>query len=1042
MDNSLDTLKERAKELECLYKIDEALNENDLSLEEVFLRICKIIPLGFRYEEKCIARIVFQAKTYGINPFPESFLSISTPIKIYNITRGKIEIAYPDDLQFEGEEAFLVQELRLIQKIANRIVHYVYQTKINSLRQKRSEWKIILDLIQKTDSEMLKYVCQKMIAHLATFSNMDLESVYAQIDWNIERVTGEKNYPIDTMQKPDIIKLSTNLFSMAMNVMSDSEIIELLQRWIHQGKAYALIKLADHKDTSIAQLSYAIKKYIESFPPGSLTYPPTERWLTVELIRRFLTCNEQTIQKVLPNISLKSLSELLDSIICSPHNAGHIGGKGAGIFIAWQIISREMENNKLLAGVKVPQTWYIATDEISEVLHQNNLEELNEFKYKELFEVRLSYPNLVQTMKNAYLPSAVTQGLSSLLDECGDTPLIVRSSSLMEDQAGSAFSGKYKSLFIANQGNKKKKLERLSKAILEVYASLYNPDSIQYRKQHNLQDHKEQMGIVIQEVVGTRVGPYFFPAYSGVAMSNNEFRWSSRIQQQDGLIRMVMGLGTRAVDRVGDDFPTLISPGQPNLRVNQSLDDIRYYSQKKMDVLNLETESFDTISIDALLKHYGTRMQNLADLVSIDKLDYIADPLPFDINPKKDKLLVTFSGILKNSPFMDQIKTILNLLKQKLEMPVDIEFASDGKNLYLLQCRPQSLNKESAPAAIPAEIPEKNILFSAHRYITSGSALGISYIVYVDPEKYSSLGNKDTMKEVSSIIGKLNTLLPKRKFILMGPGRWGSRGDIKLGVPVTYSDINNTTMLIEIALKKSGYVPELSFGTHFFQDMVESNIKYIPLYPDERDTEFNRCFFDNSTNILSEILPQHAHLSEAVKVIDVSKETQGKVVNILMNGDLEKAVACICDPVPAQSNEENLLIWKPAEQKDDQYWHWRHYMAEKIAERMDLEAMGVKAVYLFGSTNTCSAGINSDIDLIIHIDGDEQQRSALIQWLEGWSFCLSEYNYLRTGYTSNGLLDVHLVTDKDIADKKAFASKINSIYEPILLLKKRIQTEQ
>lgn len=1037
MDNSLDMLKERAKELECLYKIDEALSENDLCLEEVFLRICRIIPIGFRYDDKCVARIVFQIKAYAVSPFPEPYKSISAPIKIYNIKRGEVEVAYPDGMQFEGEEAFLEQEVRLIQKIANRIVHYIYMQKVNSLRRKHSEWKVILDLIQKTDAEMLRYICRKMIAHMAIYANVNLESVYTQLGWDIERVTGEKNYPIDSLQNPDIIKLSNELFAVAIQSMSDTEITELLGRWIHQERAYALIKSADHKDTSVAQLSYSIKKYIETFPSEKPIYPPTERWLTVELIRRFLTSNERTIQKILPYISLKSLSGLLDRIICSPHNARCIGGKGAGLFIAWQMICGEAEKNPLLANVKIPQTWYISTDEIDEVLHLNNLEELNEFKYKELFEVRIGYPNLVQTMKNAVLPFSVTQGLSSLLDECGDAPLIVRSSSLLEDQMGTAFSGKYKSLFIANQGEKKKKIECLSKAILEVYASSYNPDSIQYRKQHNLQDHKEQMGIVIQEVVGTRVGPYFFPAYSGVAMSNNEFRWSSRIKQQDGLIRMVAGLGTRAVDRVGDDFPMLISPGQPNLRVNQSIEDIRYYSQKNMDVLNLETESFDTICIEDLLREYGAEMHDLSDLISIDHSDYLGDPLPFDVNPKKDKMLVTFNGFLKKSAFMDQIKTILQLLGQKLEMPVDIEFAGDGKNLYLLQCRPQSLSKESSPAAIPADIQEKDVLFSAHRYITNGSALNISHIVYVDPERYALLQSREAIKDVSVVIGKLNTVLPKRKFILMGPGRWGSRGDMKLGVPVTYSDINNTAMLIEIALKKSGYVPELSFGTHFFQDMVEANIKYMPLYPNEGQAVFNKYFFDNSENMLSQIFPEFSRLSEVVKVVDIANEAQGKTLNILMNGDLEKAVAYIGDYVSQQSIAESLNVWKPAEQEGDQYWHWRHYMAERIAERMDMNAMGVKAIYLFGSTNNCSAGINSDVDLIIHTDGDSVARAALIHWLEGWSLCLSEYNYLRTGYTSNGLLDVHLVTDRDIAEKQLFASMISSVYEPIQLLRKR-----
>ena len=94
------------------------------------------------------------------------------------------------------------------------------------------------------------------------------------------------------------------------------------------------------------------------------------------------------------------------------------------------------------------------------------------------------------------------------------------------------------------------------------------------------------------------------------------------------------------------------------------------------------------------------------------------------------------------------------------------------------------------------------------------------------------------MRDVGRAVGRLNKLLPKRQFILIGPGRWGSRGDIKLGVPVTYSDINNSAMLIEVARQKGNYLPDLSFGTHFFQDLVEASIRYLPLYPDDPEIAF------------------------------------------------------------------------------------------------------------------------------------------------------------------------------------------------------------
>ena len=116
---------------------------------------------------------------------------------------------------------------------------------------------------------------------------------------------------------------------------------------------------------------------------------------------------------------------------------------------------------------------------------------------------------------------------------------------------------------------------------------MFGPDPIQYRAGRNLLDVHEEMGIMIQEVVGTRVGRYFLPAFSGVAFSNNEFRWSPRIRREDGLVRLVPGLGTRAVDRLSDDYPVLVAPGQPGLRVNASLDEVVRYSPKMVDLIDL-----------------------------------------------------------------------------------------------------------------------------------------------------------------------------------------------------------------------------------------------------------------------------------------------------------------------------------------------------------------------------------------------------------------------------------------------------------------------
>ena len=433
-------------------------------------------------------------------------------------------------------------------------------------------------------------------------------------------------------------------------------------------------------------------------------------------------------------------------------------------------------------------------------------------------------------------------------------------------------------------------------AIAEVYASTFSPDPIEYRKERDLLDSQEEMGVLIQEVIGTKIGLYFLPAYAGVAYSSNEFRWSPRIKREDGLIRLVPGLGTRAVDRLSDDYPILIAAGHPNLRVNITQDEIVRYSPHKIDLINLENNSFETIDIAEFIQECGEDFKYAPQLISIIK-DGLVQPLSTMITDFDDRdVVVTFEGLIRNTSFIKKTAEILSLLQDKLGTPVDIEFASDGEHFYLLQCRPQGYGKGSKPAPIPKDIPESALVFSANRYISNGHVPDITHIVYVDPQKYSEIGDRQELINVGRAVSKLNNNLPKRQFILMGPGRWGSRGDIKLGVSVTYSDISNTAVLIEIARKKENYAPDLSFGTHFFQDLVESEIRYLPLYPDDKGIFFNDKFLSSSHNILSEILPEYEYLSEVVRVIDVPQETNGKILQIYMNADLDEAVAVLTQP--------------------------------------------------------------------------------------------------------------------------------------------------
>jgi hypothetical protein len=371
------------------------------------------------------------------------------------------------------------------------------------------------------------------------------------------------------------------------------------------------------------------------------------------------------------------------------------------------------------------------------------------------------------------------------------------------------------------------------------------------------------------------------------------------------------------------------------------------------------------------------------------------------------------------------MQQVLAQLQQSLGTAVDVEFASDGIDIYLLQCRPQSHSAETVAAPIPRDVPVQDVIFSANRHVSNGLVPDITHIVYVDPQRYSELRELAELVAVGRAVGRLNKLLPKRSFILMGPGRWGSRGDIKLGVNVTYSDINNTAVLIEVARKRGNYVPDLSFGTHFFHDLVEASIRYLPLYPDDEGVAFNEQFLLGAPNLLADMLPEFRSLADTVHVIDVPAATGGRILRLAMNAEIGEALAHLAGPSTAVDRGRGAELERPAVAED--HFRWRIDMAERIAAAIDGPRYDVKGIYLFGSAKNATAGPTSDIDLMVHVGGDPERGIALAEWLRGWNACLLEQNFLRTGVRAERLVHPHFVTDDDVRARRGVAAKIGAV---------------
>lgn len=1032
--NNLKTeelLAERSKELNCLYSIEEILSKPQLTLDEILGKIVLILPEAFRFNKECKVKISIDSKIAASNGFKLTKKIIRETIYEHNKSVGEIVVAY-DNENFD----FLAEEKRLVKTVADRFGHYLLYSKLKKLFAEaeengdlsKKEWFVVLDIIKKTDQNLFSIISRKMLNNLFCKGIEESKLLFAKLGTNvdIQSSTAEQNRPSKKQVLEISFYLGNEIFEVASKYLSDDEILALVQKWIYEDKSHFLIKALANLNTPLPEIADAIRRFYNINPISIKEITtPLHKGILVALIRRFLTDQLEYIEIAKNYITISDFYDILQNMIFTTESHGKLGGKSAGILLAKKIVDKLEDEEGLLKNIKTPRTWYITSDGLMAFLNYNNLEDIIEQKYKPLEDIRYEYPHIIQAFKNSHFPQEIVNGLSNALDDFGDHSIIVRSSSLLEDRLGSAFAGKYKSLFLANQGTKKERLEALLDAIAEVYASTFSPDPIGYRTERQLLDFNEEMGIMIQEVVGKRVGKYFFPAFAGVAFSNNEFRWSPRIRREDGLVRLVPGLGTRAVDRIGNDYPILVAPGQPDLRVNITFHDVITYAPKYIDVINLEKNTFETISIDTLIKSVGNNYPMINEVFSIIEQNHIKHPFGLGIDTNRDEIIVTFENLISKTKYIKQINKLLNEISRILKTPVDIEFACDGDSLYLLQCRPQSSALEGTAAQIPSNIPPDKLIFSANKHISNGKVGDITYVVYVDPEAYARQESLEKLKDIGRAVSKLNKLLPKRTFILMGPGRWGSRDDIRLGVKVTYSDINNTAVLVEIAKKKGSYVPDLSFGTHFFQDLVESQIRYIPLYPDEDGVAFNYDFFYKTENTLSRWCPEFEHLQDVLKVINVREATNGLVLRVLINAEENLAVAMLADPMVAEKTEIKHSELTFNEIGSDEPLQWRKRMIDSILEHLDPNRFGVKELYLYGSVFDGTATAKSDIDFICIFQGTDEQKKELKIWIEGWNLALSRINFNKTGFKLERLIDFTILTENELSQQKYYAEIID-----------------
>lgn len=629
--------------------------------------------------------------------------------------------------------------------------------------------------------------------------------------------------------------------------------------------------------------------------------------IKVVLIKRLMSDQLPFIGVAKRVLTIDDLRRIHRSLI----GTGKIGGKAAGMYLAWRIL-QDIDQRYGNGVINIPDSFFIGTDLIYEFFLMNKLEHHMNQKYRPVPEIRSDYPQIVQDFLAASLPDYLVTQVREVLASLGDSPLIVRSSSLLEDNFGFSFAGKYNSYFCPNQGTTEDNLSAVLDAIRRIYASSLNPDALLYRKKNNLIDYDERMAILLQRVTGRWCGQYFFPDIAGVGFSENPFCWTPEIRRGDGFLRIVSGMGTRAVERVAQDYPRLIPVSHPELRPENTVEGRRIYAQRFMEVVDRERNSIVTVPVRAALSSCHPILSLVA---SIDDGNALLPIDPHTELQPEDHIVMTFDGLTQDQIFIDLMRDVLHRLEDIYDRPVDLEFAvlvdlntddpsdeSTKRNyrLHILECRPLNERVRLENEEIERKTDNKR-LFAMPTLLPSSAVEGIDFLVFVDPEVYYSVVEEEERIRIAETITTLNDLLPAGRFGLIGPGRWGSQNS-RLSVPTTYSDICNARLLVEISPPYTP-APELAYGTDFFEDVQEAGIFVLGIQPTPNGGTMDWELLRQSPNRLADFVPAAADLSEGVRVIDL-QATTGSSLRIIIDAETNEAIACFDDDELENINAE------------------------------------------------------------------------------------------------------------------------------------------
>ncbi len=559
-----------------------------------------------------------------------------------------------------------------------------------------------------------------------------------------------------------------------------------------------------------------------------------------------------------------SLKDVL-AIASREIGSGQIGGKSVGMLVARKILEVE-GRERFMPFMEAHDSFYIGADVFYTYIVQNGWWRLRT-RQKSAEEYFTAAPKLKEKLMQGRFPENIQEQFVRMLEYFGQSPLIVRSSSLLEDNFGNAFAGKYESVFCVNQGTPGERYTAFAKAVRTVYASTMNPDALEYRVNRGLSERDEQMAILVQRVSGDYHEDAFFPHVAGVGNSANLYVWDKSIDMDTGMLRMVFGLGTRAVDRTVGDYAKIVTLDDPTRIPMMNYEDLKKFSQHDVDLLSIGENKITSRYFEDIF----------ANDIKADKKLFVS-PDQESIRRMRERgqrntntpMLLDFHRLLSDTGFPGLMKDMLAKLSKQYEYPVDVEFTANFSNdgsfkVNLLQCRPLQTRGLGMAVAMPLYEDPQNCFFSTKGNFMGGNMRNsIDYVVSVQAKPYLARSEQGKY-EIARQIGIINGALKGKNVMLIGPGRWGTTTP-SLGVPVHFSEISSMTVVCEVASNETGLMPEVSYGSHFFQDLVETGIFYAAIFDGQKDVIYHPERILREKNLLDSILPESAAFADVIHI--------------------------------------------------------------------------------------------------------------------------------------------------------------------------------